>query len=302
MKTGLTAHDLQVRMDHITATDVAAILGTSPWKTATDVYLEKTLPMEPLEPSPAMVWGTMMEPVLLEFTQGVLAEYYSEPDLKITRVGIRRRHANGIMSCTLDGLVRGHADAVEAKTHAAIHGNVDLSNWGEPWTDGIPAWYRDQVCAQMACAPELERVWVVLSVGRMMPTFYCLQREHLQSRIVEIERAVCDFWDQHIVPGIAPAESDPSLEVVRRINVPIDEAATVELPDALVQRRQKANHLKNKLTKIQEGLDARIRLAMVGASRATTPGGHRVALSTYHRKGYSVEATEVSRMNVLLAS
>jgi putative phage-type endonuclease len=290
-----------VRNDHITATDVAAIMGTSPWKTPADIYLEKCLPMDPIQPSPAMVWGTLMEPVLLQFAAGVLAEHYSEPDLKITRVGIRRTHANGVMSCTLDGLIKGHADAVEAKTHAAIHGNVDLSAWGEPWTDDIPEWYRDQVCAQMACASELQRVWVVLSVGRMMPTFYCLQRQHLTDRIAEIEQAVCDFWDDYIVPGIPPSASQPSLEVVRRINVPINDAAVVELPDNLVQRRQKANGLKNRLTKIQEGLDAQIRMAMVGASRATTPGGHRVTLSSYHRKGYSVEATEVSRMNVLLA-
>lgn len=303
MKTavGLTAHDLRVRIDHVTATDVAAIMGTSPWKTATDIYLEKCFPMAPLEPSPAMVWGTMMEPTLLLFAQGVLAGHYDQPDLRITKVGTRRRHTNGVMSCTLDGLVRGHADAVEAKTHAAIHGNVDLSCWGEPWTDEIPDWYRDQVCAQMACAPDLERVWVVLSVGRMMPTFYCLERRRFANRILEIENAVCDFWDHHIVPGIPPSPCEPSLETVRRMDVPVDPAAIAEIPDALVVRRQKVSGLKNRLTRMQEELDAQIRMAMVGVSRARTPAGHQVSLSTCHRKGYSVQPTEFSRLNIHLA-
>ena len=72
MPTGLTVHDLAVRSNHITATDVAAIMGTSPWKTPTDIYLEKCLPMDPLEPSPAMVWGTLMEPVLAHRNQSLL--------------------------------------------------------------------------------------------------------------------------------------------------------------------------------------------------------------------------------------
>ena len=298
---GLTALDVAQRVNFITATDCAAIMGTSPWKTAMDIYVEKCITLDPLEPSPAMKWGNLMEPVILLYSQGVLAEHYGEPNLKITRQGTRRRHANGVMSCTLDGLLKGHKDSIEAKTHAAIHGHVDLSCWGEPWSDAIPDWYRDQVCAQMACTPEIDRVWVVLSVGRMVPTFYCLERSNFARRIAEIENAVCDFWDQHIVPGIPPAASEPSLEVVRRINVPIDQAATAQLPDRLVERRQRVSSAKNKLVKIQEGLDAQIRLGMMGTIRAATPAGHRVSLSTSHRKGYSVEAAEVTRMNVNLA-
>ena len=295
---GLTAHDIQERLNHITATDVAAIMGTSPWKTRYDLYLEKCVELKPLEPSPAMIWGSMMEPVILQFAEMILREHHRRPDLKVTKNGCRRRHGNDVMSCTLDARVVGLPEAVEAKTHAAIHGHVDLSEWGQPWTDEVPAWYRDQVCAQLACAPDLERVWIVLSVGRMMPAFYCVERAQHVARIAEIETSVCDFWDQHIAPNIPPGDSEPTLDTARRINVPTQEEMAVALPDHLLERRVKVNTLKNRLEKMQERLDALIRTNLAGAIKGETPKGHQVRLTTYHRKEYGVKAADVTRMDV----
>ena len=296
---GLTAHDMRSRLDRITATDAAAVMGTSPWRSKHDVYLEKCVGLTPQEPSPAMLWGQLMEPPLLLFSEHVLSQYHRQ-EIRLTKTGCRRRHSNGVMSCTLDARVVGMAEAVEAKTHASIHGNVDLDDWGTPWTDEIPAWYRDQVLAQLACCPDLYRVWVVLSVGRMIPTFYCVERSAHLARIAEIENTVCDFWDHHIITNIPPGDSEPSLGVARRINVPTQEEMAVALPDRLVEKRQKVNRLKGKMEKIQESLDAEIRAAMAGATRAITPKGHSVRLATHRRAGYTVDTTDVTRMNVRL--
>ena len=117
----LTRHDLQERKDRITATDVAAIMGTSPWKTKYDVWIEKCLDMEPIVPSPAMLWGSLMEDDIITYAEARLREHFDDPSIKATRVGIRRKHANGIMSATLDSVLQGRDEAIEAKTHAAIH-------------------------------------------------------------------------------------------------------------------------------------------------------------------------------------
>jgi len=46
---GLTPHDMELRRDRITASEVSAVMGTSPWRTQYDLYLEKCVEMKPLE-------------------------------------------------------------------------------------------------------------------------------------------------------------------------------------------------------------------------------------------------------------
>ena len=296
--TGLTARDLVVRTDFITATDASAVMGTSPFKTKYDIYMEKCVELVPLVPSPAMTWGLLLEPVILQFSQAVLAGLHKRPNLKLTKNGCRRRHNNGVMSATLDARVTGLPEAVEAKTHAAIHGFVDTSAWGEPWTDSIPRWYLDQVLAQLACSPDLERVWVVLSVGRAVPDFYCVDRANHMPRIALIETTCCDFWDQHILPNIPPEDSTPSIEVARRINVPVDPERVVTLEDSLIERREKVSKFKNRLKDMQEDLDATILTRMAGADKAVTPRGHSVGLTTYFCRTHEVKGGNRTRMNV----
>lgn len=57
---------LKLRKSKITATDAAAILGISPWKTALQLYHEKKSDEKPKPPTPAMQRGTDLEPVARE--------------------------------------------------------------------------------------------------------------------------------------------------------------------------------------------------------------------------------------------
>src|SRR4051812_42424372 len=113
--TGLTAHDLSVRTNFITATDCPAVMGTSPWKTRYDIYLEKCVQLDPKPPTPAMQWGTLLEGPILTFAEEVLRQHHKVTTLKLTKSGCRRRHPNGVMSCTLDARIMGTGEAVEAK-------------------------------------------------------------------------------------------------------------------------------------------------------------------------------------------
>ena len=297
----LTQHDLHERKDRITASDVPAIMGTSPWKTKLDVWIEKCMEVESLVPSPAMQWGSLMEDDIITFTEARLREHLGDPSIEATRVGIRRKHPNGIMSCILDAVLIGRDEAIEAKTHAAIHPNVDWTAWGtEEFSDAIPAYYRDQVCAQFACAPNLKRIWVVLSIGRMVPTIYCLERENLLDRIAEIEEACCNFWDHHIVPEIAPA-GEATLETVKRVRQTINPATIASIDDALCERQKELAAAITAATKQKEQVDASIRLAMLGAERGRSPKGHFVHIGPVNVKGYSVSPKSYQRMTVTLA-
>lgn len=297
----LTRNDLLERKDRITASDVPAIMGTSPWKTKLDVWLEKCMETEPLDPSPAMQWGSLLEDDIITFAEARLREHLNDPSVSATRVGIRRKHPNGIMSCILDAVLQGRDEAIEAKTHAAIHPNVNWDEWGtEQFSDIIPVYYRDQVCAQFACAPNLKRIWVVLSIGRMMPTIYCLERENLLNRIAEVEEACCDFWDNHILTNIAPLGA-ASLDTVKRVKQTIDPSTVTTIDNTLCERQKELAATIKAAEKEKEAVDAAIRLAMLGFERGRSPKGHFVNISSVNVKGYLVAPKSYQRMTVTLA-
>ena len=303
LPVGLTEHDLEERKNRITASDVPAIMGTSPWKTAYDVWLEKCRPVEPLKSTTAMMWGNLLEQPILLYTRAILATHLKMPELKVTRAGIRRKHPNGVMACTLDARLVGPglADAVEAKTHAACHYHEDLSQWGEePFTDAVPPHYRDQVCGQFACCPEINRIWVVLSVGRMEPTIYVLRREALIDRIVEIENTVCSYWDRFIVTDTPPEDVRPTLDTVKRVRVPVDPVTQATLVDAeLVRSRELATQL-GKMKKEKDSVDAAIRARMIGCDHGRSPAGHSASLQEINKSEYTVAASSYTRLNVVI--
>jgi len=298
---GLTEHDLAQRRHWITATDAAKIMGTSPFGTSYDVYLEKCVEMEPRDDSPALLWGRMMEPVILSFAEITLRRHLGDPELRLTKAGVRRRHRNNAMSATLDALVKGHRAAIEAKTHAAVHGRVDLTQWGEEeWSDAIPPYYLDQVLHQLACAPDLDRIYVVLSVARGVPKFYCVERSLHLDRIAQIENACCDFMEQHIQPNIPPTDVGPTMDAVRRVRVPATNETPVQLDDVRLERSKKIGSLLNRLKKHKDDLDASLKASMIGAKFGISPKGHRLAITSYNHKTYTVEGGPVSRMDITL--
>jgi putative phage-type endonuclease len=87
---------LLARRSHITATDVAGILGLSPWSDAMSVYADKVIeaPPETGDPAEHLLWGRILEaPIAEEFARrsgrqlingGVLLESRSVPILAAT--------------------------------------------------------------------------------------------------------------------------------------------------------------------------------------------------------------------------
>lgn len=296
----LTEHDLQERKNHITATDAPAIMGVSPWKTAYDVWCEKCLDLEPLKPSNAMLWGSLLEDDVLEYGRARLVDHLKDPDLRITRVGTRRRHANGVMSCSLDARICGRPDALEAKTHALFHGRID-EGWGnEEFSDEVPEHYKVQVLTQLACCPDLERVWIVLTIGKATPVIYCIQRKNYLERIAEIENACCDFWDRYVITNTPPPDA-PTLATIKRVRTPAEAGSIAELPDELLERNRELVRQIKRLSEEKEETDARIRAALVGHESGRSPRGHVACLKVINKKEFTVKASTYSRLDVNVA-
>jgi putative phage-type endonuclease len=117
------------------ASDAAAALGLSPYKTPLQLYYEKTGEVEPPAETPAMRRGRKWE-------GDVLDEYADSRDVDLVEQVFARHPEHPWMTATLDGVVPGAAYPdprdggwiVEAK----VVGMRAAREWGEDGTDDVP--------------------------------------------------------------------------------------------------------------------------------------------------------------------
>jgi putative phage-type endonuclease len=119
----------------ITATEIAAVVGLSPWTSKFTLWHKKAgLPTAPFEPSPEMKWGVRFE--------DDVAEEFAErhPEHPLLHTGTWKHREREWQRATPDRL---HGDSiVEIKTAASPDG------WGPDGSDEFPVHYRCQVLWQ----------------------------------------------------------------------------------------------------------------------------------------------------------
>ncbi|MGU8470019.1 YqaJ viral recombinase family nuclease [Clostridium perfringens] len=167
------------RQKGIGGSDVGAILGVNKWKTAFEVYIEKTEPItEVKEQSEAAYWGDMFEDV-------VAKEFEKRTGKKVRR---DRRHfvhkEYPFMVANIDRRVVGENAVLECKT-----ANQYLAQEWE--SEEVPASYLLQVQHYMAVTGA-EKAYIAVLVGGQKFIFKEIERdEELIEMIVE---ACKTFW------------------------------------------------------------------------------------------------------------
>lgn len=225
----LTPEQLEVRRSGVCASDVAAIVGLSPYATVHDVFVEKLALAPPDEPTIAMRLGNVVEPFL--------AQLYSE------REGVELAGPFGTLQhpdlpWVLATPDRAHATPVPAERFACLV-ELKLVGWrvADTWDadeheEGIPDFVRCQVAWQMA-ACDSERADVCALIGTEAVRVYTVRRHRgLEDRLL----ALCgEFWHEHVSqrrpPPVDASESARRmLEAIYRDQPPPAELrATIEL-------------------------------------------------------------------------
>jgi len=132
---------LAARQTGIGGSDIGAILGLNPFKSAVDVFLDKITP-HPVDTSTEWTyWGHAVEPVILR-------RFSEDHGVDIIRPPAIARHAqHNWMVGHVDGLIAGDPGGViEAKNVNAF----GTKAWGEDGTDEVPLTYLAQVAWYMA--------------------------------------------------------------------------------------------------------------------------------------------------------
>jgi putative phage-type endonuclease len=179
---------LELRRQHIGASDMPAIMGRSPWATPADIWAQKVHGGWRPE-TPAMQVGHVVEPGLVAWMAKLLQKPVLTEQFRISA-------ADEIFSATHDGLVEDEPTGIEAKV------STD-PRWGESGTDGVPDHVLIQ-CQHQMLVSDLQEVYVpVLLVNfRMETRWFRVERDPtIIESILEVGQ---QFWRDYVVPQVPP--------------------------------------------------------------------------------------------------
>lgn len=185
---------LSERASGLGGTDIAAILGVSPWRTPLQVWEEKTRRSTGPAENVAMRRGRMLEPFV--------AEMYRQETGRIVRAGSTVRGDEGWMLGHLDG----ESDAPDVEDPRVLEIKTvspwAVKEWGEPGTDEIPLVYVAQAQWYMGLSGHnLADVAALIGVDDLRIHTVHFDAE-LFAAMVEAGRR---FWHECVLADVPPA-------------------------------------------------------------------------------------------------
>ncbi|MGE0983797.1 YqaJ viral recombinase family protein [Ralstonia pseudosolanacearum] len=255
---------LAVRKNGIGGSDAAAAVGLNPFKSQTELWLEKTsrdadLPKpDPNDTSEPVFWGTMLEPI-------VCAAYSKQTGNRVRRLNSVLRHPTvPFMLANLDREVVGTPDVqiLECKT-AGLFG-------ARHWQDGPPEYVVLQVQHQLAVTGKQAADVAVLLCGQRLEVYRIERDNELIARLIQLE---AEFWRYVETDTPPPGDGSESADRALRCLYPRDGGGTLDFSDDrqlsatfadLVAVREQIETLEVAAAKLKQT----IQYAMGDASRA----------------------------------
>lgn len=301
---------LDARRAGVSASEIAAVLGISPWESPFSLYWRKVNDWE-IEPSDEMRAGLILEPAIAEWWA---AECDPLQNLTVRPAGLFAAEARPWQLATPDRLVHmvcpacdgtlllGDLDGAGVGPCSCLDGTdggpplavleckwvpFSWDGWGEPGTDEIPVYYRAQVLWQLDVL-DLDEAYLA-ALGPDGFRGYQVRRD--ETDLTVMRRAGAAFMAR-LAAGDAPDVDSHAATIrvlkqlhpdVEDIDVPISDALAVEYAaarDALDEAKQRKSLA-----------EAGIRAAIGSGRRAVLADGTRVATrSVYVQRRVDVAA------------
>lgn len=279
------------RTTRIGASEAAAILGLSPYKTPYEVWLEKTRRIEQWTGNEATRAGQRLEPLLLDHAERDLGDLMRD-------VFVPGRGEVPI-GATLDAQVVSTGEVVECKTSGLTGGPV-VGNWGEPGTDEIPESYLIQTQVQMWCA-RAEQAHVYAFLGNVLPKRYLVNYDsQLAEAIVD---KLISWWNYHVIGDMQPEETFVPMEVYKRMKRQPE--SLIELGDEsaaevrkLIEQMESAKAVRKQVDSQIDELQSQIVSYLGSTECAVLPDGARITYLETVRKGYVVKDSSYRTLRI----
>ena len=247
------------RQQGLGGSDVAAILGLSPWKTPLDVYLSKVEPVEDdgLEDmSEPALWGTLLEEV-------VAKEASRRAGYQIQRInGLAKHPKHSVLVANLDrvivapgsrarldtsGRLLGAAGIMEVKTASAYK----AGEWGRPDDDeAIPIHYAAQGMHYLSVTGQEWCEFAVLIGGQR---FVTKRMERDEPTIAAMAEQCVAFWENHVLPR-RPPEPVNSADVLKMF--PKDNAVAIDASANALHAFNEAKRLREQIKVAETDLES----------------------------------------------
>jgi putative phage-type endonuclease len=212
------------RQNFLGGSDIAAILGLSPFRTAVDVWLEKTGKATNQLDSLALRFGSFAESfiaseyekatgfITLEHQPAIIHPNHQYLQAHIDRVVATKPKADLAQqdladdglddifppASTTDHSPLGASRLLECKTANPFYQH----DWGEPGTDAVPLHYLCQ-CAWYLALTQAEQIDLAVLFGNTDFRIYHIARDaQLESDL--LEHAI-NFWQNHVLADQPPA-------------------------------------------------------------------------------------------------
>lgn len=195
---------LATRKSGIGGSDVAAILGMSPWRSPLDVWLDKTGRSEPEPENDAMYWGTRLE--------ALVADRYCE------QTGNEVRRVNALLRSKEYPMLIGNIDRAvcpekgklpvvkgEFRTPKILEcktARTKNEDWGDNGTDQVPNYYLTQVLHYLGLTGCETCDIACLFLDSRKFGVYTVQAD--KELIGKINERLADWWDKFVVKDVQP--------------------------------------------------------------------------------------------------
>lgn len=276
----LSSAALTRRKKHITATEVPALYGESPWMNSADVFWSKVNDTPASKGNGATMLGDVFEPLILDHAA-------DELNLNLTRNQFRvsKSKDDGLLSATLDAIDKKKNVAVEAKLC------LDRSKWQNENGDYMtPMNYWLQCQTQLICS-NVDVVYLVKCELKPWGPDYHIEPILADPEAVEnIIETATRFWRDYVLTETPPPDSVPSMEILRaKRRIAGKEISEFENPTTAMLAAQRFRELKAAEKEIKTELDECqcILVDLLGdAESAKLPDGSAVSFKSYERANF----------------
>lgn len=258
---------LELRRQGVGGSDVAALMGLSPWKGPVELWLEKTGRAEPEDVSgrPEVEWGTRLE--------HVIARAYAErhPSSRVTYPGpFLRSCERPWAQASLDGLVEDPERGVGVLEVKTGHRRRD---WEGPAGElRPPLRYLCQVCHYMSVSGAEWADFAVLVDGS---DYLELTVRRDEEDVAAVDAAVDAFWS-HVRDGTSPAPAATDASALALLHPQPPEPVYLEADEptrVLVMAWVSAKERAREADEYLKGVTARLEAAMGDADRVAVDAG-----------------------------
>lgn len=279
----LTREQKLQRQQGIGASDIGAILGLNPYKSALDVYYEKILPLpeeDSYSENEAITWGNLLEdPIAKRFA------YLYNVDLD-TSLTLHHPQFPFIM-CTPDRLIRHQKVGLEIKT-VGMH---SMHNWDE---DKVPQSYFMQ-CMHCMYVTDYDSWYLAALMAGQELKVYQYHRDPEFDDL--IEEKCCDFWHNNVLKRVPPKidfAHEATLAALKRVYDNVEDH-TIDLDDDISKYVHLWNEAKEHIKQYNQILNAaqaHLLAVMGNSSTGVLPSGSMLIRKEVQRKGFEVKATK----------